>query len=73
MFLFILICAAMTALALWFVLGAALIAGLEALYFYLPQLAGHAADGRIAACDLDAEGSLAAWYSSFLLQTAAAA
>jgi len=60
-------------LALWFVLGASLIAGLEALYFYMPRLLMTAADGRIAAFDLGADGSLAAWYSSLLLQTAAAA
>jgi hypothetical protein len=60
-------------LALWFIVGAALIAGLEALYFYMPRLSAGTTDGRIAAFDLDGEGSLAVWYSSFLLQLAAAA
>jgi hypothetical protein len=60
-------------LALWFFVGAALIAGLEALYFYMPVLSAGTTDGRIAAFDLDGEGSLAVWYSSFLLQLAAAA
>lgn len=61
------------ALALWFVLGAGLIAGLEALYFYMPRMPIAAADGRIAAFDLGTHGSLATWYSSLLLQTAAVA
>lgn len=53
--------------ALWFALGLAVIGGLEALYFYMPRLAEHASDGRIAAFDLDGEGSLGAWFSSFTL------
>jgi len=61
------------AMALWFVLGLAVIAGLEALYFYMPQLAEHTTDGRVAAFDLDSEGSLGVWYSSFLLQLASVA
>lgn len=53
--------------ALWFVLAAAAIGGLEALYFYMPQMAQHTSDGRIAAFDLDGEGSLGAWFSSVTL------
>src|SRR5207248_6679201 len=60
------------ALALWFLLGGAVIAGLEALYFYMPLLAGHTADGRIRSFLLDGAGNLSAWYSSFLLTLAAA-
>ena len=55
---------------LWFVLGAAAVAGLEALYFHMPRLAEHTSDGRIAAFDLDGEGSLGAWFSSMTLGTA---
>jgi hypothetical protein len=47
------------------------IAGLEALYFYMPRLAGLTTDGRIAAFDLDSEGSLGAWFSSLLLLSSA--
>jgi hypothetical protein len=54
-------------LALAVVAGLAVIAGLEALYFYMPRLASMATDGRVAAFDLDSEGSLGAWYSSLLL------
>ena len=58
--------------ALWFALGLAVIGGLEALYYYMPQMAKHASDGRIAAFDLDSEGSLGAWFSSFSLACASA-
>ena len=54
-------------LALLVFAGLAIIAGLEALYFYMPRLAGMTTDGRIAAFDLDSEGSLGAWFSSLLL------
>lgn len=57
--------------ALWFAIGAAVIGGLEALYHYMPRLGAHASDGRIAAFDLDGEGSLGAWFSSFSLGLAA--
>ena len=56
--------------ALWFVLGAAAVAGLETLYFHMPRLAAHTSDGRIAAFDLDGEGSLGAWFSSMTLGSA---
>ena len=56
--------------ALWLVLGAAVVGGLEALYFHMPRLAAHTSDGRIAAFDLDGEGSLGAWFSSMTLGSA---
>jgi hypothetical protein len=52
------------------VLGTAVIAGLEALYAWMPQLARFATDGRVAAFDLDGEGSLAVWFSSMTLAAA---
>jgi hypothetical protein len=58
-------------LAVWFVAGVAMIGGLEALYYFMPQLAAHTTDGRIAAFDLDGEGSLAVWFSSTTLAVAA--
>lgn len=61
------------AVALWFVLGAALVAGLEALHHYADRLPFAAADGRIAAFDLTGRGSLASWFSALLLQLATAA
>lgn len=60
-------------LAAYFLLGGLMIAGLEALYFYMPQFAAHTTDGRIATFDLDGEGSLAAWFSTFQLTLAAGA
>ncbi len=54
-------------LFLWCLLGLAVVAGLEALYWHMPQWARHARDGRIAAFDLDGEGSLGAWFSSVVL------
>jgi hypothetical protein len=54
-------------IALLLFLGAAAIAGLEALYYYMPRWAEHTSDGRIAAFDLDGEGSLGAWFSSVSL------
>lgn len=59
--------------ALWFVLGLALIAGLEALHFYMPVLAQHREDGRIPSFSLQGEGNLGNGLSSFLLLLAAAA
>jgi hypothetical protein len=56
---------------LWFLGGIALIAGLEAGYAYMPELAKKATDGRVEALDLDGEGSLAVWFSSTLLSLAA--
>lgn len=60
-------------LAVYFLLGGLVIAGLEALYFYMPQFAAHTTDGRIATFDLDSEGSLGAWFSTFQLTLAAGA
>jgi hypothetical protein len=54
-------------LFLWCLLGLGAVAGLEALYWYMPQWARHTRDGRIAAFDLDGEGSLGAWFTSALL------
>jgi hypothetical protein len=50
-----------------FVVGLALVAGLESLYHWSQGLAATTTDGRIAAFDLDSEGSLGAWFSSTLL------
>lgn len=50
-----------------FVAGLAIIAGLEALYHWSQGLAAMTTDGHIASFDLDAEGSLGAWFSSTLL------
>ncbi|MBX7166677.1 MAG: hypothetical protein K1X74_10060 [Pirellulales bacterium] len=50
--------------------GAALISGLEGLYLASSALAGRTTDGTVAAFDLDHEGSLATWFSSFLLLVA---
>lgn len=58
-------------LAIYFLLGGLAIAGLEALYYYMPLFAAHTSDGRIATFDLDSEGSLGAWFSSFQLTLAA--
>ncbi|MGE0610189.1 MAG: hypothetical protein AB7O62_24065 [Pirellulales bacterium] len=58
-------------LVLLFLAGGLLIAGLECLYHWMPALSRNATDGRIAAFDLDDEGTLAAWFSSTLLSAAA--
>jgi len=50
--------------------GLAVIAGLEGLYHWMPRLAASATDGRVAAFDLDGEGSLAVWFSSMTLALA---
>ncbi|MBX3413639.1 MAG: hypothetical protein KF708_13190 [Pirellulales bacterium] len=57
-------------LLLWFLLGVAILAGLEALYAWMPELAAHTTDGRVAAFDLDSEGSLGAVFSSATLALA---
>lgn len=54
-------------LGLLFVAGLSVIAGLGALYHYMPRLAAHTSDGTIAAFDLDCEGSLGTWFSSVML------
>lgn len=58
-------------LCLWCMLGLSMIAGLETLYFWMPQVARATRDGRVAAFDLDGEGSLGAWFTSLMLGTAA--
>jgi hypothetical protein len=57
-------------LALVLLAGLAVIAGLEGLYAWMPELAKNATDGRIEAFDLDGEGSLAVWFSSATLSLA---
>jgi len=52
------------------VVGVAIIAGLEALYSWMPRLASMTTDGRVAAFDLDGEGSLAVWFSTMTLSAA---
>jgi hypothetical protein len=50
--------------------GLAVIAGLEGLYAWMPQVSALASDGKVAAFDLDGEGSLAVWFSSMTLALA---
>ncbi len=50
-----------------FLVGLAIVAGLEGLYAWMPRLAPMTTDGRVAAFDLDGEGSLAVWFSSATL------
>ncbi|MFH1267227.1 MAG: hypothetical protein ABIK89_15975 [Planctomycetota bacterium] len=52
------------------VVGLAVVAGLEGLYAWMPRLASATTDGRVAAFDLDGEGSLAVWFSSMTLARA---
>lgn len=59
------------AIILVFLAGLTAIVGLEALYAWMPALSKASRDGHVAAFDLDSEGSLAAWYSSFLYLAAA--
>jgi hypothetical protein len=54
-------------IVLLFLAGLSMIAALEALYAWMPALASRTTDGRVAAFDLDDEGSLGAWFSSLLL------
>ena len=50
--------------------GLAVVAGLLGLYAWMPRVAGLTTDGRVAAFDLDGEGSLAVWFSSMTLALA---
>jgi len=50
--------------------GLAVVAGLLGLYAWMPEIAGMTTDGRVAAFDLDGEGSLAVWFSSMTLALA---
>lgn len=54
-------------LSLWFLAGVLAIAGLEGLHWWMPQAAHLTTDGSIEALDLDGEGTLAVWFSSFVL------
>lgn len=56
-----------------FLVSTAIIAGLETLYYSMPSIASMTTDGRVAAFDLDGEGSLAVWFSSATLLFAALA
>jgi len=60
----------LTTFALLLLVGAGLIAGLEFLYAWMPELAPFTTDGRVAAIDLDGEGSLSVWVSSTVLNLA---
>jgi hypothetical protein len=53
--------------------AAAIVGMLEIGYWAMPLLNGRTTDGRVAALDLDEEGSLAVWVSSFTLLAAAGA
>ncbi|HEY1068888.1 MAG TPA: hypothetical protein VGE52_22395, partial [Pirellulales bacterium] len=53
-------------------IGAAIVLVLAFLYWKTFEFARMTSDGRIEAFDLDGEGSLAVWYSSFLLTLASA-
>lgn len=57
-------------LVLILVAGLAVIVGLEMLYAWMPRVAAMTTDGRVAAFDLDGEGSLAVWFSSMTLALA---
>jgi len=51
--------------------GLLAVGALEALYAWMPQLAPMTTDGRVAALDLEGEGSLAVWFSTATLEMAA--
>ncbi len=53
-----------------FLIGLAIVAGLELLYAWMPNVAAMTSDGRVATFDLDGEGSLAVWFSSMTLAMA---
>ncbi|MBN2476317.1 MAG: hypothetical protein JXB62_17015 [Pirellulales bacterium] len=57
----------LTTFAAWLLVGATVIVVLEVFYTWMPELAPTTSDGRVAALDLDGEGSLAAWFSSVIL------
>jgi len=54
-------------LALLFVLGLLMGAGLVGLHAWIPRLASMTSDGTVEAFDLDGEGTLAVWFSSTVL------
>ena len=53
------------------VAGVGIIGVLEAAYHWMPALAPMTTDGRVAAFDLEGEGSLAVWFSCATLEAAA--
>lgn len=57
--------------ALFWLAGLTAIAGLEALYVWMPDWAALTRDGQLPAADLQSEGSLASWFSSTVLLLAA--
>lgn len=57
-------------LSLLFLGAAAIIGGLEAAYYWMPQIAPQTSDGAVAALDLDSEGSLSTWFSTATLSMA---
>jgi len=63
----------LTTFGLLLLAGLALVAGLEVLYAWgaSSAMTGMTTDGRVAAFDLDGEGSLAVWFSSSVLSLAA--
>lgn len=65
----------LTTFALLLLAGLAVVAGLEMLYAWstTSAMAEITTDGRVAAFDLDGEGSLAVWFSSATLAAAALA
>jgi len=60
----------LTTFALLFAAGVGIVIGLEMLYAWMPRLAPFTTDGSVEAFDLDGEGSLAVWFSSFTLTLA---
>lgn len=60
-----------SSLAWIFAAGLAVVAGLETLHTCQGRLAHLTTDGRVAAFDLDGEGSLAVWFSTATLELAA--
>ncbi|MGH7134357.1 MAG: hypothetical protein ACREHD_01370 [Pirellulales bacterium] len=60
-----------SAYAAIFAVGLGVIGLLEATYQWMPALAPMTTDGRVAAFDLEGEGSLAVWFSCATLEAAA--
>ncbi|MEX2119766.1 MAG: hypothetical protein WD847_09240 [Pirellulales bacterium] len=59
-----------TTFVLLFLASLTVVAGLEALYAWMPTVAHMSTDGRVAAFDLDGEGGLCCWFSSLTLALA---
>ncbi|HUY93468.1 MAG TPA: hypothetical protein VMV10_32375 [Pirellulales bacterium] len=51
--------------------GLLAVGGLEGLYAWMPRLAAMTTDGRVAAFDLEGEGSLAVWFSTGTMELTA--